>query len=201
MSARKAIFDGIRAALSPIEQRAAYPEYSPTVTEPHWLSPDLDPKALFEKRLTATSGLYFSTPADCARWLKADGATLLYLAPELAHLESVFSAELTVTREYSRARVDEIDAAVTLACGAIAESGTIVLSDSSTPDRLAALAPWRHIAAIPSDWLFRTIPDAIAALPVDPNIIWITGPSKTADVEGILIEGVHGPGKQAAFFV
>jgi len=37
---------------------------------------------------------------------------------------------------------------------------------------------------------------AVAALPVDPNVIWVTGPSKTADVEGILIEGVHGPGRQ-----
>jgi L-lactate dehydrogenase complex protein LldG len=35
----------------------------------------------------------------------------------------------------------------------------------------------------------------------DPNIIWCTGPSKTADVEGILIEGVHGPGVQIALLV
>ena len=39
------------------------------------------------------------------------------------------------------------------------------------------------------------------AMPADPNIIWVTGPSKTADVEGILIEGVHGPGIQIALLV
>jgi L-lactate dehydrogenase complex protein LldG len=201
MNSRKAIFDGIRAALSPLEQRAAYPDYVTTVAEPQWLAGAADSKELFEKRMTVVGGLHFATAADCARWLKADGASLLYLAPELAHLESVFAAELTVTREYSRERVDQIDAAVTLASGAIGESGTIILSDSETSDRLAALAPWRHVAAIPANRLFRTISDAIAALPADPNVIWITGPSKTADVEGILIEGVHGPGKQAAFFV
>jgi len=32
-------------------------------------------------------------------------------------------------------------------------------------------------------------------------VIWCTGPSKTADVEGILIEGVHGPGQQIALVV
>jgi len=46
--------------------------------------------------------------------------------------------------------------------------------------------------------IHRTIPDAIAAFGDSPNIIWCTGPSKTADVEGILIEGVHGPGEQIA---
>ena len=39
-------------------------------------------------------------------------------------------------------------------------------------------------------------PEAVAALGNDRNVIWCTGPSKTADVEGILIEGVHGPGAQ-----
>jgi L-lactate dehydrogenase complex protein LldG len=45
------------------------------------------------------------------------------------------------------------------------------------------------------------MPDAIAAFGESPNIIWCTGPSKTADVEGILIEGVHGPGEQIALLV
>ena len=45
------------------------------------------------------------------------------------------------------------------------------------------------------------ISQAVAALGDDPNVIWCTGPSKTADVEGILIEGVHGPGEQLALIV
>ena len=87
------------------------------------------------------------------------------------------------------------------AAAGIAESGTIVITDESTPDRLAALAPWYHIALLDRADIHRTIGDALAAMPKDPNIIWVTGPSKTADVEGILIQGVHGPGAQACLIV
>jgi len=45
------------------------------------------------------------------------------------------------------------------------------------------------------------LPEAVAGLGNDNNVIWVTGPSKTADVEGILIEGVHGPGVQIALVV
>jgi len=55
-----------------------------------------------------------------------------------------------------------------------------------------------HIAVVERTTIFADIPHAVAGLGSDPNIVWITGPSKTADVEGILIEGVHGPGQQIA---
>ncbi|HTO02521.1 MAG TPA: LUD domain-containing protein, partial [Opitutus sp.] len=75
------------------------------------------------------------------------------------------------------------------------------LSDSTTSRRLGALAPWVHIALVRRDTIFLDLPAAVSAMPADPNIIWVTGPSKTADVEGILIEGVHGPGIQIALLV
>jgi L-lactate dehydrogenase complex protein LldG len=200
MSPRDTIFQGIRSALASLEERAEYPDYTATQTEPVWLAGETDLVELFQQRLAIQGGRFFESAAACARWLKDDGATLVYLAPELAHMAETFAAVLPITLEYSRDRVDEIDAAVTLAAGAIAESGTVILTDSGTPDRLAALAPWRHVACVPMQSLIRSISDAIAALPADPNVIWITGPSKTADVEGILIQGVHGPGQQGCFF-
>ena len=84
---------------------------------------------------------------------------------------------------------------------AIAETGTVVLTDTGTSSRLAALAPWVHVAVVTRDEMVIDVPQAVAALPDDPNIIWCTGPSKTADVEGILIEGVHGPGVQAVLLL
>jgi L-lactate dehydrogenase complex protein LldG len=75
------------------------------------------------------------------------------------------------------------------------------LDDERTSRRLAALSPWVHVAVFQRSEIQRTIPDALITLGNCPNIIWATGPSKTADVEGILIEGVHGPGEQIAFLL
>jgi L-lactate dehydrogenase complex protein LldG len=64
---------------------------------------------------------------------------------------------------------------------------------------LAGLAVWVHIVCVPRSAIYRSIPDALAGMGFDPNIVWVTGPSKTADIEGILIEGVHGPGVQVCW--
>jgi L-lactate dehydrogenase complex protein LldG len=97
--------------------------------------------------------------------------------------------------------VDDYQFGITAAVGAIAETGTVILNDAATSRRLAALAPWVHVAVVPRRSIHVDLPEAVAALGGDPNIIWCTGPSKTADVEGILIEGVHGPGVQIALLV
>ena len=76
-----------------------------------------------------------------------------------------------------------------------------MLNDATTSRRLAALAPWVHVAVVERATIFSDLPDAVAALGDDRNVIWCTGPSKTADVEGILIEGVHGPGEQIALIM
>ena len=98
-------------------------------------------------------------------------------------------------------RIDDFQFGITAAMGAIAETGTIILSDTGTSRRLGALAPWVHIAVVQRGEIFLDLPAAVSAMPADPNIIWCTGPSKTADVEGILIEGVHGPGIQIALLL
>lgn len=116
-------------------------------------------------------------------------------------LAGAFPATFTVETGFDRGRVDDYAFGITAASGAIAETGTLVLGDRPTFFRLAALAPWVHIAVLGRNQIVPDIPAALAAMPDDPNLIWVTGPSKTADVEGILIEGVHGPGVQVALLL
>jgi L-lactate dehydrogenase complex protein LldG len=201
VTAREKVFAGIKSALAPLPEREARPAVPRGVADPQWLAGEADNVALFKKRAKAAGTLCFDTPGGCLSWLYEQQAKLVYLPEALASLDAKFSEIVQLTHDYARAQVDEIDAALTLAHGAIAETGTIILTDESTPDRLAALAPWTHIAVVRKDTIRRSVADALAVMPDDPNIIWVTGPSKTADVEGILIQGVHGPGVQGCLLI
>lgn len=201
MSGRTTIFQAIHAALEPIKEPAAYPEYDSACAEAQWLANEHDLVDLFSRRLRQTGAVLLDSLDACVAWLEQEKPALLYLAPEFIHLRSALEVVCPVTDTFDRAQIDEIDCAITPAWGAIAESGTLILAESNTVDRLAALAPWRHIAALSRDKIFRSINDAVTALPPDQDAIWVTGPSKTADVEGILIQGVHGPGQQACLLI
>lgn len=201
MNARERIFSGIKDALAPLPERTARPVVPHGVADAQWLADETDAAGLFVTRATAVGTRCFASVSDCLSWLFEQQTRRVYVPPALRELTAKFDGIVEVVHEYSRGQVDEIDAALTPASGAIAESGTIILTDDSTPDRLAALAPWTHIAVVSRESIHRSIADALAAMPDDPNIIWVTGPSKTADVEGILIQGVHGPGVQGCLLV
>jgi L-lactate dehydrogenase complex protein LldG len=196
---REAILSRVRGALAPLPQRAPLPDWDPALAKSRALLGDRDLLAVFAERIKACNGLALTDPAELVQHLKTGGWTRGYCDPALwPQLKANFGPEFTVSTEYDRTRVDDYAFGITRAVGGIAESGTIILDDATTSRRLAALAPWVHVAVLSRSQIFATIADAAHALGDDQNIIWATGPSKTADIEGILIEGVHGPGAQIA---
>lgn len=201
MTAREKIFADIRKALAPLPSLASRPDVPHGVADAKWMASEPDTVALFKKRAEATGTICFLSPDDLISWLADQQPRKIYIAEELSVISARLASQAEVTDRYSREQVDAIDVAITPAAGAIAEAGTIILTDQTTPDRLAALGPWTHIAVVRNETIHRSIADALASMPDDPNIIWATGPSKTADVEGILIKGVHGPGVQACLLV
>jgi L-lactate dehydrogenase complex protein LldG len=200
-AAREKIFADIKAALAPLPHRADRPEVPLGVADAQWLDGEGPTTELFLKRARATGTVCFTSADDCHSWLGAQQIKKVYIPSVMSDLVDLFGKVVEVTMEYRRDQVNEIDAALTPAAGAIAESGTIILTDASSPDRLAELAPWTHIAVVRKESVYRSISDALSAMPDDPNVIWVSGPSKTADVEGILIQGVHGPGVQGCLLI
>jgi L-lactate dehydrogenase complex protein LldG len=95
--------------------------------------------------------------------------------------------------------LDPIVVGLTGADGAIAESGTLALLSGPGRGRLASLLPPVHVAIVRSDRFHATLADFLAAHPDaaerGSNLVLVTGPSRTADIEMTLTRGVHGPGE------
>jgi L-lactate dehydrogenase complex protein LldG len=197
---RATIFAKIETATAALKTKTAYPEYDTALVHSAPKLAGSDLWETFTRNFTAVNGRTMNSAAELAEFLKATGQLCGYCDPALYDSigSQLTAAGLTVETEYDRARYDDYQFGITRATGAIAESGSLILDDDRTSRRLAALSPWVHVAVVGRDEIHRSIPDAIAAFGDSPNIIWCTGPSKTADVEGILIEGVHGPGEQIA---
>jgi len=98
----------------------------------------------------------------------------------------------------SSSEVFRFDVGITSAQAAIAETGTLVLDATRERHRLVSLVPPVHIAIVAAEKIHETLGQALAELhnesaEVSPTITFVTGPSRTADIELTLAIGVHGP--------
>lgn len=90
-----------------------------------------------------------------------------------------------------------LDLGVTGADAGLAESGTIVLLHGEGRPRMASLIPEVHIALLDVARIERTLVHWAhrrpAAVTESANLVMVTGPSRTGDIEQQLRLGVHGP--------
>lgn len=92
-------------------------------------------------------------------------------------------------------------ASVTGAYAGIAETGTLMLLSGPSSPTLLNFLPPNHIVVLPEGSVVGTYEDAWHRLRAEvgtgiamPRVInWITGPSRTADIEQTLLLGAHGP--------
>ncbi len=75
----------------------------------------------------------------------------------------------------------------------IADTGTLIIPSLARGDRIASLIPPVHIALIFGAVIHETLAEYLVA--ADPLLThqFITGPSRTADIEKQLVVGIHGP--------
>jgi L-lactate dehydrogenase complex protein LldG len=85
----------------------------------------------------------------------------------------------------------------------MANTGSLIQDAAPVDRRLVSTLPNIHIAVIQTDRLLPDLPSVLGKIrPEQTNYIsFITGPSRTADIERVLTIGVHGPEKLVIIFV
>ena len=93
----------------------------------------------------------------------------------------------------------DCDLGVTGAQWAVAETGTLVLESDAERHRLASLVPSAHVALVEARQVRQTLGEVLQAINergeggLSRAVTFITGPSRTSDIELTLAIGVHGP--------
>jgi len=103
--------------------------------------------------------------------------------------------------ELDKDKIEQADFGISEFDIGIAELGTIVQDAQSVHERLVSTLPPTHLAIIETKTIVDTLLDSLQVVQKAYNgnparfIAYVTGPSKTADIERVLTIGVHGPSK------
>jgi L-lactate dehydrogenase complex protein LldG len=131
-------------------------------------------------------------------WLGAPGVRAALEEAGVELVDPAVPAEseerLTHQQDY-----DDVTIGVTGAVAGLAESGSVVLESGPGRSRMASLIPPVHVAILDAERMYASLSHFAAAMPEAArevaNLVIVTGPSRTGDIEVQLNLGVHGPGE------
>ena len=110
-------------------------------------------------------------------------------------------------RGYDVQAMEKCDAGITECDALIVQTGSVMLTSRSAGGRALSVLPPHHVVLARRDQLVPDLPAAFELLKMQygenyPSMIsFITGPSRTGDIEKVLVLGAHGPKRLAVFFV
>jgi L-lactate dehydrogenase complex protein LldG len=210
-TSRDKILNKLRAARQPFPDAPPRPkDYLPvTVLD------DESPGALLERftaELVRLNGEVFVVDDDAAardcvlKLIKGHEATAL-LAWDFRHIPVEAGIEITFPdiRDEMRAEalsaLEPVPLGLTGADAAAAATGTLIVSTGPGKGRIPSILPRAHLAVIRQQQIVPRIEDWIAAqratglqtIRDSAGLNFITGPSRTADIEKNLVLGMHGP--------
>ncbi|MCF8023757.1 MAG: lactate utilization protein [Clostridiales bacterium] len=114
-------------------------------------------------------------------------------------LNAVEDLNTYVYSENLQLHVRDADIGLSEVGKAVAETGSLIQDGTVLDQRLVSTLPPVHVALVPTGGLIETFNEAIDYLNEKQEkpayVSFISGPSRTADIERVLTIGVHGPGE------
>lgn len=162
---------------------------------------------LFKKSLEAVNG-------NCVRAKKSELGnviagifkdnkiedTCIHLSPLLEEgkvISALEEAGITVHKDHIRLHAETDKGGISEAQFGIAELGTIVQAEDDVDGRIVGTMSEYYIGVVKGSKIVETYDDmfdVLSEMPLIPNYVgFITGPSRTADIECVATIGVHGP--------
>jgi L-lactate dehydrogenase complex protein LldG len=205
-NARQDIFDSIRSNLKSSAQydvaHAKSHAGNHPVIAPEKI-PSIDLTKQFCENLSLVGGKYtqvadLSEASTVVRRIVADIRAKTIAISDAAWAEGIadkLSGDVSVAKCSSVSDLFGCDVGITGAQWAIADTGTLVLNSEKERNRLTSLIPEVHICLLPAQNIRETMPEILKILHSDLShiVTFITGPSRTSDIELTLAIGVHGP--------
>ena len=150
----------------------------------------------FAEELTKVSGnvVYIRTTElteKVIQFLQERGIDCIHLEPSLLDEERLSKAGIRVSHSADPA----IRVGVTKAICGLADTGSILEADGAGDKLQASLLTEIHLAVLQKSDIYPSLSDAVHLARDTKSAVFITGPSRTADIEMTLTIGVHGPGE------
>ena len=210
MSARDKILASLRSSLEGTTPIAD--PFDATLVDEPWRYTPAERVTRLKELMTAVHSEVLLTnsqewPKLLADALAARKINKLLIAPTTAHGQA-FSKHCQTTQnplqllaydrpieEWKRELFDDVPASFTGTLAGIAATGTLIVQPSSAEPRLMSLVPPLHIALLNASQIYDNLYQAQQhwPKPMPSNLLLISGPSKTADIEQVLAYGAHGP--------
>ncbi len=145
----------------------------------------------FARELTALSGhvtLTRNPTQAIIEFLNARGINKIHLEPNTLDESLLRKANIEFTHEPD----PQILVGVTNAICGLADTGSVLIADGEGNPLKASLLPEIHIAVLKPSTILPSLSDAMKFVKDKSAAVFITGPSRTADIEMTLTIGVHG---------
>ena len=114
-------------------------------------------------------------------------------------VEALGLASVCTSEPYQAESLEQCDVAITACDALIAQTGSVLVTSASTGGRALTVLPPHHVVVARVEQMVADLPSAYALVQQRYAQNWpsmisvITGPSRTGDIERILVLGAHGP--------